>query len=316
MTTSGVNTLSVTRDEIINMAFEDMGVYAPGMEAPEPGEISTAAVRLNMMLKAWQAANVGLWLHQTATLPLAAAAQSYNLGPTGANCSTLMGEAALAVAAVTADLTITVDDDTGITNGQYIGIEQDDDTIHWTTVNGVPVANVVTLTAGMVEDAAIGSVVYFYTNKISRPLSIVEARISDVDGNETPLTVLSRNEYLTLPLKSAEGRTNSYYYDPQLTNGILSVWPVNTVLSDKIIFTFRVPVQVFVNLNDTPDFPYEWFDALHYNLALRLCSAFTVPPQRRAEIKEMAAITLQDADGFDREQEVSIQIVPGYEGWE
>jgi len=267
-------------------------------------------------LKAWQAANVGLWLHQTATLPLAAAAQSYNLGPTGANCSTLMGEAALAVAAVTADLTITVDDDTGITNGQYIGIEQDDDTIHWTTVNGVPVANVVTLTAGMVEDAAIGSVVYFYTNKISRPLSIVEARISDVDGNETPLTVLSRNEYLTLPLKSAEGRTNSYYYDPQLTNGILSVWPVNTVLSDKIIFTFRVPVQVFVNLNDTPDFPYEWFDALHYNLALRLCSAFTVPPQRRAEIKEMAAITLQDADGFDREQEVSIQIVPGYEGWE
>jgi hypothetical protein len=77
-------------------------------------------------------------------------------------------------------------------------------------------------------------------------------------------------------------------------------------MSDRIIFTVRMPIQVFTNLDDAPDFPQEWFDALHFGLALRLCPAFGVPPQRYALIKEQAVISLADADGFDREQETSI----------
>lgn len=227
---SGVLSLSVSNNDIILMAYEDMGVYAPGAELPTAGEMATARKRLNMMVKAWQAAGVGLWLNTEYELTLVAGRMKYSIGPGG--------------------------------------------------------------------------------DVLDRPLGIPEARRCDTSGNETPMTPLSRDEYMALPLKSSTGPPVNYYYDYQTPVAYLSLWPVATDLTDVIKFTGRKPVQVFVNIPDEPDFPQEWFDALHFNLALRLSPAFTVPPQRYAMIKEQAAITLQDADGFDREQDTSLYFQP------
>jgi hypothetical protein len=243
MTTSGVTTFSVTRNDIILMAFEDMGIFAPGFQVPTAGQIDTASKRLNMMIKAWQAAGVGLWLNQLVTLPLTAAAQSYLLGPSGVDC----------------------------------------------TVGGI-------------------------TGKISRPIGIVEARGVRTDGNELPLVPQSRDEYMSLPLKSSTGPTNLYYYDPQTVNGVLYVWPVETDLTSVIKFTARTPIQDFVNIADTPDFPQEWFDALHFTLALRMCPAFKIDAKQYGMIKEQAAICIADADGFDREQGTSVRFTQNVVG--
>jgi hypothetical protein len=236
MTTSGITTFSVTRNDIIYMAFEDLGVYAPGFETPTAGQLTMADKRLNAMIKAWQAAGVGLWLNQLVTLPLTAGSQSYLLGPTGVDC----------------------------------------------IVGGV-------------------------TGKISKPLSIVEARGVNVSGVELPLTANSRDEYMSLPLKSSTGPATQYYYDRQLVNGVLYVWPVETVLTTVIKFTARTPVQDFVNAADTPDFPQEWFDALHFSLAMRMAPAYKISAAQYALIKEQAGICLSDADGFDREQGTSVR---------
>ena len=243
MTTSGVSTFSVSRNDIILMAMEDLGIYAPGFEVPTAGQINTGSNRLNMMIKAWQAAGIGLWLNQTTTLPLTAAAQSYLLGPSGVDC----------------------------------------------VVGGV-------------------------TGKIPRPIDIIEARGVNVSGTELPLVKQSRDEYMSLPLKSSTGPTNIYYYDPQLGNGVLYVWPVETDLTSVIKFTARTPIQDFVNIADTPDFPQEWFDALHFNLALRMAPAYKIDAKQYGMIKEQAGICLQDADGFDREQGVSIRFAVNLTG--
>jgi hypothetical protein len=231
-----ISTFSVTRNDIIVMAFEDLGVYAPGFQTPTSGQIDTASKRLNMMIKAWQAAGVGLWLNRLTTLPLTAAAQSYLLGPTGVDC----------------------------------------------------------IVAGL-------------TGKISRPLAIIEARGVTSSGTELPLNLYSRDEYMSLSLKSSTGPTTGYYYDPQIPNGVLYVWPVETDLTSVVKFTAKTPIQEFIELDDIPDFPAEWYDALHYNLALRMAPAFKIDAKQYSMIKEMAMVTLNDADGFDREQGVSIR---------
>ena len=145
---------------------------------------------------------------------------------------------------------------------------------------------------------------------IPRPLGVVEARLVDTSGNELIMSPMSRDEYMQLPLKSSQGKPIQYYYDPQLDNSVFYIWPVAVDLTDVIKMTVRTPVQDFVNIADTPDFPIEWADALHYGLAMRLLSVYNVPPATAQQIMQMAAITLADADGFDREQNVAMQIVP------
>jgi hypothetical protein len=232
MTTSGVTSFSVSRNDIILMALEDIKVYAPDFETPPPAAITRANKRLNMMIKAMQATGVGLWLNTIYTQTLVASAQSYLLGP-----------------------------------------------------GSTPAA-------------------------IPRPLSIVEARLVDTSGNEMSMSAMSRDEYMQLPLKSSAGAATQYYYDPQLVNGVFYVWPVETDLTKVIKMTVRTPVQDFVNTDDTPDFPIEWADALHYALAMRLLSVYDVPTKVAQYVMQMAAVTIADADGFDREQNVSILFTP------
>jgi hypothetical protein len=302
MTTSGVVTFNVTRDDIIRMALEDCGAYAPDFQSPTAGQISRASMRLNAMIKAWQAGGIGLWLNQLCTLPLQASTASYLLGPSGSPCSANMGITALTTGSLSGATTVTLDSVTGLSSGMHIGIAQDAGLIQWTTVSGAPAGSVVTLAAALTGDAGAGSVVYYYTTLINRPIGIVEARSQDVSGNETPLYIGSREEYMSLPLKTSTGRTTQCYFDPQLVNAILYVWPVSTVMSDRVLFTARTPIQDFASLDDTPDFPVEWIDALHFNLALRLSPLYKVPQAEYMMIKEQAIVTLNDANDFDREQ--------------
>lgn len=226
MTTSGVRDISVTRDDIILTAFSDAGIYAPGAEVPTAGEMTDANLRLNMMIKALQAASMGLWLNQSFSQTLVASAQYYTFGPLG-------------------------------------------------------------------------------TTVLIRPLAIVEARLLDVNGNESPLAAMSRDEYMALSMKSSTGKVSQFYYDPQTTNGRFYVWPVNSTLTDTIVGTMRVPIQTFVNISDTPDFPQEAFDLLHFGLAVRLSPAYDVPAQKVQLLMALYKTALDDFKDFDREQEVS-----------
>lgn len=63
----------------------------------------------------------------------------------------------LSVAGNGTDIMITVTTVTGITSGDVIGIQLDSGAAHWTTVNGAPVGNVVTLAVALPNNAAIGS---------------------------------------------------------------------------------------------------------------------------------------------------------------
>jgi hypothetical protein len=298
MTTSGSYNFSVTRDELIKASLRLIGVIASG-ETPTADEIADSSQALNIMLKGWQAMDYGLWLNKEGTLYLEYQEDAYSIGPSGDNFSLSTVETEVATAAASGALTLTVDSATGISNGDYIGIELDDGTLQWTTVNGAPVGNVITLTAALTDDVAVDNVVFAYTTKGQRPLDIIEARRRDHAGVDVPLHVGSRREYMDLSNKTTDGSLTQVFYDPQLTNGVFYTWPRCSDVQERIKMTVKYPIQDMDSLSNDFDIPQEWFRPVKYNLAIELAPEFGVEPSQA--VQQVAAMSLYEAAGWDRE---------------
>lgn len=311
MTVSGVSTFSVTCQQLIYDAFILAEIIADN-DVLEVADYNVALNALNKMVKSLQARGYGLWLNQEVFLCLAYQQQSFRLGPAGDNCAAVMGQTAISSGASAGDTTITVDSATGITSGQNIGIQLDDLTMQWTTVSGAPVGNLVTLAAALTADASVTNVVFTYTTKIDRPLEVLEARLRDKSGIDSPLEVMTVYTYRqSLSQKNTRGKPSQVAYDPQLNSSILYVWETAADVSDRIAMTIKRPVYDFVNVGDTPDFPIEWSEFLEAALAKRLAYKFPTTPQKKAELKELEKELQFDVEGFDRSP--FIQFMPDYD---
>lgn len=131
------------------------------------------------------------------------------------------------------------------------------------------------------------------TVNISKPLRIISAYRS-TGTTDTPLTIITRDEYNRLGTKSNTGYPIQIYYDVQNTYGDLYVNPVPdaTVAADSTItLVYQRPFEDFDAAADEPDFPQEWFDALKYGLATRLAPEYGVPvSERQLLLQEMTRI--------------------------
>lgn len=298
MTTSGSYDYNLTGTYIIIEALELIGVAGSGMPVTADDQ-KTCLRTLNLMVKAWQGEGIALWKNVEASLFPSYQGYSYNIGPTGDHCSDNAYKTEIASAASSGDSTITVDLDDNITNGDYIGIELDDKSLQWTTVNGVPAANVVTLTDVLTDSVSVNSHVYNYTSKIQRPIEIVEARSVSEGSYDTPLIIASRDEYMRLSNKSSLGPPSQVYFNPTRTNAKISVWPACNNVKEYIKFTARILIEDFDTATNDPDFPQEWLLALTWNLAVLVAPKFG---KQLDQIFLMnAAIFKQNAKDFDHE---------------
>ena len=229
-----------------------------------------ASDMLNIMMKSWQSEGMGLWLNKEVTLFMQKGTVSFDIGPTGDHATLTPYDTELADDADTGDLTITVDSDDDITDGDYIGIELDSGSFQFTTVNGTPSSDVVALTDVLTGDTSENKFVINYTTKIQRPLEILEARRRNDNENDVPLNIYSRNEYMELSNKTTAGTPNCIFYDPQLTNGKMYVWQPTNDVGNRIVFTAKYPIEIFDSYDDSTPFPDEWLLALRYNLAVFL----------------------------------------------
>lgn len=307
MASSGSVDFTRTRNQIIKAALRKLGVITSG-ETPDSQTIDDGAEALNALVKELQASGIHLWTVSEARLFLQPSQTSYSLGPTSTDNATLLSDVVqveLAADAASGASTITVDDDDDIADNDYIGIVVDDGTTHWTQVNGTPASNVVTLDTALDDSATSGAYVFAYTTKLQRPLRIPHARRLDLSASlETAMTpALSRLDYRSIPNKTATGIPTQFYYDPQLGNGVLHVWPVVTDSETAINFTFYRPIEDFDAQGNTPDLPQEWISTLVYLLAVDLAPEFDVNPQRFTMIKTEAMEKLDRVMSWDREPE-------------
>lgn len=80
MATSGSTDFSVTRDDIITEALEQLGVLAEG-ESPNANQLTSCARTLNMLIKYWQADGFNIFALANQTIDLTAGTVSYTLSP-------------------------------------------------------------------------------------------------------------------------------------------------------------------------------------------------------------------------------------------
>ncbi|KKN42603.1 hypothetical protein LCGC14_0711530 [marine sediment metagenome] len=317
MTTSGSYTLTANRNSIINGAYRLLGFNEKHGIMPAD-KIIDASETLNMMGKAWQAEGIGMWLNKDATLFLQTDTESFTIGPTGSHATLTPYSTEIAADADSGASTITVDSDDDITNGDYIGIELDDNSFQWTTVNGTPSSDVVTLTDVLTGDTSENNYVVNYTTKMQRPLEIIEARIRNSSDEDVVLEIVSRTEYMMLTDKDSAGIPNTIYYDPQLTNGVMYVWQVTNDVNNRIVFTAKYPIEIYDAFDDSTPFPDEWFLTLKYNLAVLMMPEYIT--SQNLSIAHINTLTnraeelKQTVQSFDASY-TSAQFVPNIRGF-
>lgn len=304
MTTSGNTTNTLACLEIITDALAILRVGVGG-EPLADEDAQDARRSLNLMVKAWQADGLHLWIKSEGVLFLANGQSSYGLGAGSTDHAALASgvvQTALAADALSGAMAVTVGSASGIANSATIGIELSDGTLHWTTVSHTPSGVTVRLADAIPTAASEDGVVYAYATPILRPARILSARRRDATSViDVPVTILERPDYFDQPNKTNAATPTMVYYDPQLVMGRMYVWSAPQIETDTIRFTFERPLEVFSALTDTADLPDEWLETLTYNLAYRLAPKHRFPMDERALLRTDALVMKDKLMGFDRE---------------
>ena len=306
-------TFNMTRDQIINSAARKIGEFDPdSVTTLTATQITNAAEDLNVMLKAFMGHGLDLWTSAFANVFLQPNQRTYTLGTssldnaayTTLNQATNVVVTQLATSAAASATSITVNNSTGLVSGQSIGIALDTLSTFWTTVVSV-VGTTVTITLGLPSGASAANWVYAYTQKIDRPLRIVDAFIRQNNQNDVPVEIITRAQYVKFGLKSSPGRPTQLYYDPQLTSmangGVIYIYPTEFAASDVLYIDCQRPIGDVNTSSDNIDFPQEWLEAIIWGLAVRMCPEFGVPDSTYNRCVSQAEKSLALAMSFDQE---------------
>lgn len=313
MATSNSFNFSVNRDVLIKDALIDIGAIAQE-DTPSSPIIEHAARQLNLMLKAWQSKGLRMWKSRNATLLLQKDTQSYSIGFTGDHffLDSELVETEMRVAAIATDTIMEVDSTTGMAASDNIGVELDDGSMHFTTISSVTDSNTLVLASAIPagDAVAIDNNIYTYTTKAQRPLQIIEARIRDDTNFDRPVKIISREEYLQYSDKATSGSIVSIYYDPQLTNGTLYVYAPESETVNTLKMVVQYPFEDMDATANDFDFPQEWLMAVKCNLSLVLAPSYGVQGTQLKTIAALADGYLDEAMGFDKENNTSILLQP------
>ena len=310
MATSGSVDYSRNALQVITAALRKLRVVSAG-DSATGADLTTGLEALNLMVKAWQLDQVFLWLNQQAVLHLSPSTGSYTLGPSGGHfCAASDAvQTTLTADATTAATALTVASNAGIAASDYMGVVLDDGTVHWTTQNGAPAGTTdATLTTGVVSAASSGNVVFAYTTKLARPLAITEARLRDLQGNDSPINVsLASDSYWQFQTdKTATGDCQEMLFAPLNTSAMVYTWPMCDDATKRIFMTVQRIIEDFDLSTHDADMPAEVTECLIYNLALRLSPEYrsAVPP----DVATMAAYTYGQVKAkFDSREPVQLR---------
>jgi len=122
-----------------------------------------------------------------------------------------------------------------------------------------------------------------------RPLKILKVMRKDSSSpaGEVEVFKLTQDEYQDQTPKLTTGVPVSYYYDPQLTNGNLYIWPAPSsveVGEYTLEVLYQKPTDDMDDATDDFEFPQEWFEVIKYGLAIRLAVIYGLPNEDRKQL--------------------------------
>jgi len=143
-------------------------------------------------------------------------------------------------------------------------------------------------------------------NTSNRPLRLNEAFIQDTT-TDTPLDILTKQEYVELGDKSTTGTPNSVYFEPTLTTSTvyLYVAPDSNAAANKTVHLWveRQISDVTSGIDDI-EIPQEWYRALKWNLADDLAPEYGIvdaKPILANKVSAKAKTLRMEVRDWDRE---------------
>lgn len=317
MATSGSYDYSATAAQIIYAAAENLQLVSGGSTINSNDE-STLLRRLNFIAKQWQGkADMaqGLKLHtrQRLTLFLAAGQQRYTIGPasTDARCTAQYGRTTISAAEAASQTVISITSNTDTTTypgttvtmtaGDFIGIVQDDGTIHWSTISGTPGATA-TINDATTAAAAAGNFVYWFTARAQRFPVLETAVLREFDtttfgkASDMPLlTYTDVQQYEALADKTSDGDPTALLCEPLRLNTAVTFDCQPDDVTKVVNMTVLYPAEDYDATTNDIAFPQEWFAALEWELTFRSAplAGKTWTPEMQQNYTQATAIARQ-----------------------
>lgn len=303
MARSGVYTFNRTAGQIVTAAARKLGIVAEG-ENLSNAAMTSGLEDLNLLLKSFPLKGIDLWRYEEMVVFLNTTNSKYMIGTSGDRASFNSHKTEIAVVASAGVSTITVDSDDNITNGDVIGIELDSGTIQWTTVNGVPSANVVTLTATLTGAASVDNHVYNYTTIAQRPERVYNGRVINASDAEITIDSMSLSDYQESAVKSTTSFPTGYCYVPTIDNGTLYVSGITNSVKNRLAFSVQRQLQDITSISDNLDIPQSHLKAVIFNLAVDMAFDYNMVDVNSAQFQAIEAKAdqyLEEAEDFDIE---------------
>lgn len=106
---------------------------------------------------------------------------------------------------------------------------------------------------------------------------LVQSQPNQIDY---PLELLqSREDYNNIALKQLASFPQCIFYDSDYPLGRIYPWPVPQADIYEVHLSLKAILSNFAALNSVINLPKVYFNALHWNLALRLREAYDLPPK-------------------------------------
>lgn len=319
MATSNITTFEPPITTLLRQAWIKLDYIAED-EEPSAAMYEEAMFSANALVKAWEAIGLHVWTEEEYIQFIQPFQAKYVLGgsTTDRACDAdFWSRLTLAQPAAAAATTIVLESALTVVDGLNLGVILASGVTFWTTAAGAPTGNTVTLTDALPGAASSGDYVLTYPTSATapRPLKIPKARLLTLSSfTETPMTVLSRQEYEDLPQKlNSPGTPTQFFYSPRRDQGFLYLWPNANTSAWAVRFTGYRSLQDFVDPTNTADFPQEWANALMWNIALELTPGKSVPQETYTRINERAAFYYDLLTSYDRESE-DVQF--GLDAWQ
>jgi hypothetical protein len=146
---------------------------------------------------------------------------------------------------------------------------------------------------------------YDLTSDIIDVLSVVVRR----SGTDYALERLSRDDYLSIPTKTTEGRPTQFFLDRQITPR-LKLWPVPENSTDVVYYDALTRMEDADKLVNTMEVPFRFYPCLAAGLAYYL--AIKRAPNRVQLLKAVYEEEFERAMTEDRDR-ASFNVVPQFQ---
>jgi len=310
MATSNSNNFNLVTNQIIDLAYERIGVKTD-YRALTAAQQQRGKTLLNILIKSWIAKGARLWKTKQGTLFVQPNQASYIIDGLTADVTESYVSTTTTTNILSGINIIPLLNVNGMIIGDFFGVLLSNGNIFWSTITNISGLNV-TINNPLTDNVNLGAAVYVYTTKISRPENIDNAQCIQ-SNSELPMVKLSRDTYRAITIKNSSGIPNRFFYDKQLNNGTLYLWQTPSSALYLINFTFQQQLFDFDNPSNTADFPVEWLKPIYLNLAKELAGFNSISdPNFLTLLKEDADNSLADAEGYDRET-TSIYFEPATE---